>query len=131
VRSDGRRAICGLCGREAWVVQAVWARPGWGELFDGGAAGDDGFGAFFEFAAGEEDTPAAGEADEADVGAEADDAPLVAAAGMRFAEAEDVVEAEVLRGHADHYRRERRYRDDTDWADSCGSVEGEVDTDRG
>ena len=67
-------------------------------LFDGGAAGDVGFGAFFELAAGEEDAAAAGEADEADVGAEADDAPVVGAAGVGLAEAEDVVEAEVL-GH--------------------------------
>jgi hypothetical protein len=69
-----------------------------GRLVDGGAAGDVGFGALFDFAAGEEDAPAAGEADEADVGAEADDAPVVAAAGVGLAQAEDVVEAEVL-GH--------------------------------
>ena len=68
-------------------------------LFDGGAAGDGGLGALFDLAAGEEDAPAAGEADEADVGAEADDTPFVAAAGVGLAEAEDVVEAEVLHGH--------------------------------
>ena len=70
-----------------------------GSLFDGGAAGDGGLGALFDLAAGEEDAPAAGEADEADVGAEADDTPFVAAAGVGLAEAEDVVEAEVLHGH--------------------------------
>jgi hypothetical protein len=49
----------------------------------------------FENGAVEEDAPAAGQAAQADVSAEADDLPIVATAGMGFAQTQDVAKLEV------------------------------------
>ena len=68
---------------------------GMGVLRSFGAAADELLDALFDFAPGEEDAPAAGGANQADVGAETHDAPLVAAAGVGLAQAKDVVEAQV------------------------------------
>ena len=55
----------------------------------GGAAGYHGFDSLFHLAAGQQHAPPAGQALQADVRAETHDAPLVSAAGVRLAEAED------------------------------------------
>jgi hypothetical protein len=55
----------------------------------------DCFCALLDLAAGEENAAVAGEAFEADVGPEAHHAPFVAAARVRLAEAEDIVEVEI------------------------------------
>jgi Zn-dependent protease len=73
----------------------------------GGAAGDNGFGAFLHVAAGEQDTPVTGEALQTDVSAQAHDAPLVTAAGVRLAQAEDVVQVEVERFERRHVSADR------------------------
>jgi hypothetical protein len=58
-------------------------------------SGEIGFEPPGKFAAGKQDAPPAALAFQADVGAEAGDGPFVGAAGMRFAQAQAVVQAEI------------------------------------
>jgi len=55
-------------------------------------SGDDFFNAAGEFMAREQDVPPAGETFEADIGPQAHDFPLQAAAGVRLAQQENVVQ---------------------------------------
>jgi hypothetical protein len=61
-------------------------------LCDGHRADDEFFEAALEHGTLEEDAAAAAEAAQTDVGAEARDLPVVAAAGVGFAQADDVAE---------------------------------------
>src|SRR5947208_14079115 len=61
----------------------------------------------FEIATRDEDPPSASRTPQADVGAEPDDAPGVAAAGMRLSQDDDVIEIERNRSF-DRGRRHRR-----------------------
>jgi len=63
-------------------------------------SGEDAFKAALEFRAGQQDASTALEALKADVCPEAYDAPVVAAAGMGFAQPNDIVDKDVYGNHA-------------------------------
>src|SRR5262245_63029147 len=88
-RSTGCRPFCGPClSRESAVILiATLSGPRrWGNF----RARDDGLRPLFHFAPGEQNPPVARQALQADVRAQAHDAPFVTAAGVRFPQTQDI-----------------------------------------
>jgi hypothetical protein len=73
-------------------------------------ARDEGFGPFRHLAPGEEHAPSAGQAFQPDVGAQTHHAPLVPAARVRLAQAQNVVEAKI-EGHEAEKREIKEWRE--------------------
>src|SRR5574340_1014290 len=77
----------------------------WGLSLPGGfifTSGDDRFQPVPQFAAGEQNPAVAAKAFQPDVRPEANDAPVIAAAGMRFTHPQDILQAQLWQHAADY-----------------------------